>query len=1093
MTKDFNILVKKLSSFRNKYYSYKVIKGFMLTFFLLLTVILFFALLEYFIYMPSGARIIIVYSFMVFAVFLFVHFVIIPLLKLFHIIKPLNIKSSSVFIQDHFRKIQDKLLNIIELSEIESDTYSSDIVKASIDQKINELNIFDFREAVQFKNLRIVFIYFVLSIFVTSGFFVLKKSVFTSSFHRFINYKTEFVKPAPYNFVLLNNELVATKGESFKILLECKGNMLPQIVYINIEGNNYIMSNVSPGKFEFDIASVINPVNFYFTDLKYKSEEYFIDLLPAPGITNFTAEVQPPSYTGIVDKKFENLGDLQVPNGTKVKWNFTGIDIDTLYLFFSDSTIAGASKSDQGFEISKTFYKSENYNVFVKNDLTEFELALSYSVDVIPDLYPEIKVVRVRDSLKMTRYFFKGIVGDDYGFSGLDFHYNVDNNDSAIAIPFVENLTEQDFYFSYDFAEVPASSGNITYYFTVTDNDVVNDYKTTTSNGFTMIIPDRNEIAETENEKFNKLEKMLKESHDLANEIQNDINSLRLKNMDSNITDWEKSQMVNDMVKKQNKLENLYEKIKINNEELNNYIDSFNRQNEEIREKQQQIEELLNEVFTDELKKLLEEFNKLAEKFDSKKLNSLSDKMNLTYEDLQKQLDRNLEMLRKMKVEQKLQNVIDEMRKMASEEDKFSRDINEKENYEDTENKVSGHKKELSIIENDLHDGLKLNNELKNKLNFDDFDEEFQDIDKSMDESLDQLGDHRKKKSGQSLKRTSHKLENSAFAMQQMLDSNEIREKTENIENLRQILSNLIFISFQQEKILKDLNNISVEYPVLNTLNLEQKRIKDQSVIVSDSLYALAGRTPQINTLVNNELLTLILNLDNVCDQLEEGLFSDAKSSQQYIITAANNLALMLNEALENLEKQLADSCSGCQQCENPGNKKGGINLLKKTSDNIRKQLEQMIEQLKKGGNKPGQRQFGEMLMRHEMMQQMLRDIMNDGDIGSPARYHLRQIDKMLEQNRKELLSKNINADMIIRQNQITSRLLEAEKAEMERDYEKKREGRVAEDFYSNPVEFFEYKKEKDVVIENFNRNSHKLTNFYSKKYKQYLNNFENR
>lgn len=1093
MTKDFNILVKKLRLFRTKYYSYRVIRGLMFTFFLLIIVFLFFTILEYFVYMPSGVRIIIVYSFFVFATFLLIHFVIIPLLKLLNIIKPLDIKSSSVFIQDHFSEIKDRLLNIIELSEIKDKAYSADIINASIDQKINELSFFDFREAVQFRNLKMIFIYFLLSILVTSGFFIIKKSVFTSSLHRIIHYKTEFIKPAPYNFILLNNKLETTKGESFKILLECKGDELPHIVYINIEGNNYLMSNISAGKYEFDIASVINPVNFYFTDLKYKSEKYFLDILPAPGINNFTTEVQPPSYTGISDEKYDNVGDLHVPNGTKIKWNFKGIDIDTLYISFSDSTVIGADKSDQGFKVSKIFYRSENYNVFVKNNLTEPELALSYSIDIIPDLYPEIKIIRVQDSLRMTRYYFKGIIGDDYGFSALSFHYNVDNHDSTVAIPFVKNLTDQDFYFGYDFAEVSAASENITYYFSVTDNDVVNNYKTTTSNSFTISLPGKNEIAVTENEKFDNLEKMLKEGQNLANEIQDDINNLRLKNMNSNISDWEKSQMVNDIVTKQNRLENLYEKIKINNEELNNYTNSFNKQNEEIRQKQQQIEKLLDEVFTDELKKLLEEFNELAEKFDGKKLNRLSDKMNLTYEDLQKQLDRNLEMLKKMKVEQKLQNVIDEMRKMALEEDSFSREIKENENFEEIENKVRKHQNELPKIKNDFNNALELNNKLNNKFHFDDFDLEFEDINLSIEESLDQIKVHRRKKSIENIKRTSKKLENTAFAMQQMLDSNEIREKTENIDNLRQILSNLIFMSFKQEEILKDLNNISVEDPVLNTLNFEQKKIKDQSEIVSDSLYALAGRTPQINTLVNNELLSLRLNLDKVCDQMEEGLFSNAKSSQQYIMTAINNLALMLNEALENLEKQLANSCSGCQQCENSGSKKDGFNLLKKTSENIRKQLEQMIEQLKNGGNQPGQKQFGQMLMRHEMMQQMLREIMNDGDIGSPARYHLQQIDNMLEQNRKELLNKNVKADMIARQNQITSRLLEAEKAEMERDYEKERESKVAEDFYSNPVEFFEYTKEKDVVTEDFIRNSHKLTNFYIKKYKQYLNNFENK
>jgi hypothetical protein len=68
---------------------------------------------------------------------------------------------------------------------------------------------------------------------------------------------------------------------------------------------------------------------------------------------------------------------------------------------------------------------------------------------------------------------------------------------------------------------------------------------------------------------------------------------------------------------------------------------------------------------------------------------------------------------------------------------------------------------------------------------------------------------------------------------------------------------------------------------------------------------------------------------------------------------------------------------------------------------------------------------------------------------------------------------------------------LEAEKAEMEREFENKRESESADDFYSNPIKFFEYKEKDNFTIEYLNRNSHKLNNFYINKYKQYLNNIE--
>jgi hypothetical protein len=549
--------------------------------------------------------------------------------------------------------------------------------------------------------------------------------------------------------------------------------------------------------------------------------------------------------------------------------------------------------------------------------------------------------------------------------------------------------------------------------------------------------------------------------------------------------------MVNEIVSKQNQLEKMYDQIKQNNEQLNNYLNSFNQQNQEIIDKQKQIEELMEEVFTDELQKLMEEFQKLAENFDSKRLNELSKQMDMSFEDLQKQLDRNLEMLKKMKMEEKIQQAIDDVNKIANEEQKLAEEISENKNYEEVKKEVENHQLELEQIESNLKELLKTNEELKEPMLFDDFDEDFEDIDKSINESKEELDKKNRKKSGSSIKQTSEKLQNMAFSMQQMLNSNTMQQNMENIENLKQILSNLMFLSFEQEDVLVQLTSINSVDPQLNTLNRIQKTIVDQSKVIKDSLYALAMRTPQITSMVNNELLVMEKNLINSKEQMEEALFPNARVSQQFVITAANNLALMLNEALEQLEDQMANAMEGDQQCENPGNGKPGMGAMKKAAQNIKQQLEKMIEQMKNGNPQQMSQELGESLMQHEMMQQMLRDLMNNGSVGSEAKKSLQEIDNMLEQNRKELMNKSINTQTIARQNLITTRLLEAENAEMEREFEEKRESESADDFYSNPVKFFEYKEKDNYTIEYLNKNSHKLNNFYNYKYKQYINSLQ--
>lgn len=1091
MSEKFNILVSKLNSFKLKYYSFKLLRGIVISLFFILVVYTVFSVTEYFVYLSSEVRKMVFFGFLIFSGLLLIQFIGVPLLKMFKIIKPIDLKETTKIIQNHFTGIEDRLLNIIELNDLNQNNYSNELILASIDQKIEQLKIFDFKEAIQYKNVKYFIIYFIISVLIAFGIFVANRNVFIDSTNRLVHFNTTFVKPAPFTYELVNTELQVKKGDSYLIKVLVDGEEIPEIVYLNIEGNNYLMKTSSSGSFEFEMVSVINTVSFYFTDLKYNSEKYNLQILPKPGITQFKTTIFPPAYTGLQTQILDNIGDLQVPHGTKVEWSFTGIDIDSVFVMVHDSVKINAVNTYGNFSVNTNIYKSTNYNVFIQNSITKPELALSYSIEVIPDLFPEIEIIQITDSLQLTRFYFRGNIGDDYGFSNLQFHYNVDNIDSAITIPFVKMLTDQDFYFAFDFNDLNQKEGIVSYYFSVSDNDFINNYKTTTSDNFIFQFPNREEILASDKEQFDKLQDNIDKSRELAKEIKKDLNNLQLKNMDTNVSEWEKSQMVSDIISKQNKLEQLYDQIKQDNEQLNNYLNSFDEQNQAIQEKQKQIEELLNEVFTDELKKLMEEFNKLAEDFNSQKLNKLSEDMNLTLEDLEKQLERNLEMLRKMKVEQKLQDVIDHINEIATEEEKLAQEVEVNRNFEEVEEKVSKNQEQTKKLENEIKDALELNKELTKPMNFDDFDEEFEDVDKSFEESKSDLNKKNKKKSGESIKKSSEKLKNMVFGMQQMLDMNSKEQNMENIENLKQILSNLIFLSFSQEKVLSDLNGITDKDPVLFQLNKDQKRIFEQSKIVKDSLYTLAMRTPQITSMVNNELLAMEINLKKANEEMQEALFPNARVSQQFVVTSFNNLALMLNEALENLEKQMANGQPGDQQCEKPGQGKPGMSMMKEASESIKQQLQKMIDQMKSGNSQNMSQQMGQSLMQHEMMQQMLRDMMNNGSVGSDAKKQLQQIDNMLEQNRKELMNKSISAETIARQNQITTRLLQAEKAELERDFEDKRESETANEFYSNPIKFFEYKEKENFSIEYLNKNSHKLHNFYNNKYKQYLKNID--
>jgi len=132
---------------------------------------------------------------------------------------------------------------------------------------------------------------------------------------------------------------------------------------------------------------------------------------------------------------------------------------------------------------------------------------------------------------------------------------------------------------------------------------------------------------------------------------------------------------------------------------------------------------------------------------------------------------------------------------------------------------------------------------------------------------------------------------------------------------------------------------------------------------------------------------------------------------------------------------------------------------------------------------------IGQTLAQQEIMQQMIRDMLNGGSVGSKAKDQLKAIDQLLEQSRKDLINKKINNELINRQNLILSKLLDAEKSETERDFEDKRESKTAIEMKkSNPESYFEYKSKLKNEDEFIKRTNNKLKSFYDQKYNNFLN-----
>ncbi len=1093
---EYNILIQKLDNFIRKYYQNQIIRGIILSIIIWGTVYIAVSLVEYFGNFSIPGRTLIFYSTILLTSFILVKLIIIPLLGYLKIGKRISYKQAAAIIAAHFADVNDKLLNTLELAELaDTEKQSNTLILASIDTRIKALKPLPFKTAINLRsNLRYLKYLAVVGLFFAL-IFSISPTVFTEASVRLVKHRTPFEPTAPFRFIVDTDSLYVQKGGDFNIKLKVEGEFVPFEASIVYGGNSFIMNKENTTEFSYRFRNVNNSIQLHFFADNYKSNTYTINVLPTPLIISFNLEIDVPEYTGEADMILKNVGDVSVPAGSVAKWNFSTKDIDSLKFVFADSIEIPAQKDSSGFSFTRKLLSGSPYSISVENKYFINNQLVKYAINVIPDLFPSITAQSIVDSITPSVLYFNGIISDDYGFKNLKFIYQLPDNEkiNSIEVPISKNVVSQEYYFAFDFAKVAAAGeGSVSYYFEVSDNDGVNGSKSTKSEFFKFSIPNAEELEILANKAQSNMESKLEQSMNLAQEIQNELNTLKKENFDNNISDWQKANKLKEIAMKQAKLEDLTQKIAQENKAKNQMSNTFNEQEKEILEKQKQIEEMLENVLSDELKALIEELNKLAEDYKTEEFNKLSEKLEMSYEDLTKQLDRNMEMLKQFEVEQKIENAKTRLENLAQQQQELSEQTeNKKNNLEELQTEQQLLQQKMEAIKESYKEALEKNAELENPMNLEEFNEEFNEISEQMNEAQQNMQNNSRKKASKNQQNSSQKMQQLSEKMQSMLESNSMSGNMENIEDLRQIVENLLTFSFDQEKLMETLKDIYTFDPRYVEITNAQTKLIDNYTVINDSLTALAKRTPMLDNVINTELIKIRSNLNEAVENLTDNRITKARTAQQLVMTSANDLALLLDEAIKAMQEQMANAKPGNQQCEKPGQGKPSLSNMRMNQEAMKQQLEQMLEQMKNGqGEKSKQmsKQMAEMLAQQELFNQMMQQLENGTTLSPEAQQKLNEVKQLLEQNKNDLIERKMNANTLMRQQQIVTRLLEAENAENKRETEKKREAEQAKNpKISNPEAIFKYNRKNNSFNENLKLSNLNLYNFYRNKYKEYL------
>jgi hypothetical protein len=214
---------------------------------------------------------------------------------------------------------------------------------------------------------------------------------------------------------------------------------------------------------------------------------------------------------------------------------------------------------------------------------------------------------------------------------------------------------------------------------------------------------------------------------------------------------------------------------------------------------------------------------------------------------------------------------------------------------------------------------------------------------------------------------------------------------------------------------------------------------------------------------------------------------------QQFAMTSINNLALLLNDVLKQMQEAMKKQGNG--QCNNPNGKSPGKSKGKKPGmgdlGDLQEDLNKKIQALKKSGKtgKELSQELAKLAAQQEMIRNAIKDFQQKNGGGNG---NLDKISKNMEKTESDLVNKQITQETLFRQQEILTRLLEAENALKERDIDNKRESNTGQEIKNNiPPAFEKYLKAKEKQVDFLKTVPPSLNPYYKQEVNEYFQKIE--
>ncbi|MCP4631510.1 MAG: hypothetical protein GY855_01180 [candidate division Zixibacteria bacterium] len=1000
--------------------------------------------------------------------------------------------------------LKDTLSAAIELkSNLQNNPegYSVDLINAVIEDSSRTCSNLNFNKCVDkspIKKRLKISTFFVLGALIVA---VAYPSGFLYALRDFSSPSVKLQKPSPYIIKAVPGDMEVLKGDDVTIGARVAINPLyidngitPEEMniswrYENSENYNSMpMANILNQEvadssenlaFTSKFESVQRSFDYFLSTPKTISETYRVNVVDRPRIIDLKQRLYYPRYTRLPSVVIdENEGNIIALTGTRISLAVRcNKEIKQGKIEFENRETLPLEISGDSAAVSFTLKSDDSYHLRIVDidGLTNPD-PIHYKIFISPDSYPEVEVIRPGEDLLVGELENLPLIvraDDDFGFSSLKLVYQtktsgLEQPEVIQNLPFIwEGEKEISVGYSWNFSGFGLIPGDeVVYYVKVWDNDSYSGYKSAESRRYSIRLPSVDQIlSEFDNrrdENVAEFEEVIADQKKLNETVE----ELRREMLRLQETDWEKSKKIEESVGKQKDIADALDELQESISENLSNVEDNKLNSMDILEKSQKIAELIEELNSPELQEAIEKMQEALRNINQTDLKNALEDLQFSQEEYVERLEKTLEMLKRMRAEQKfdqLKELADKIAEQQAEISEESENANNEElnrlseKQEQTEKNLDALNKGLEKMEEYNSESPVMPQESLEQLQED---IEESEIEEDMQESAQQMktGNSKCQKSSQSAAQKARSISNQMSKMQQQMKSG---QDDKVLKMLRKAFNDVIYISEIQEGLVDSLEFLDPRDSLIRFLTPEQLVLEQKTLQIRDEMDEIYEIEPRIDPSIATDLVIASGKMQGALSKLDlksKSASKDQLEALKYLNRAGFKLVILLKPS----------SCMGGQgsgggdpqNSGSSGSPSPQLSDLAKQQQGLNSSASQLANQIRRGVSH--NEMMARMAAEQEAVRQGLRELLQSGGDGKDGQ--MGRLDDLGEEMKKvvdDYERNRVNRDTLKRQEQILTRLLDAQKSMRTQGHKKTRKAEAGEDiFRRGPGQLAETKSE---------------------------------